>query len=186
MNVVKTTFPNFNEQSTLYCGDRPLATDLLILECQWQEASRLSKEAGEDPTLLAKAESSLFDFSRTAQRIMSNASSNYTLTRLYQGTAVALAAVLVSLFTLRDSFFRLFGAIRCFVFVFVGYATLMFASSYVEEEQQFWYWILTGWTSYLYLRTYVTYIMCTDAAFADQLSDIIKQQAVRNLAVPFF
>lgn len=35
---------------------------------------------------------------------------------------------------------------------FVGvtslYGVMMFASSYVEEEQQFWYWITSGWLVY--------------------------------------
>ncbi|KAJ4402279.1 major facilitator super transporter protein [Didymella pomorum] len=31
------------------------------------------------------------------------------------------------------------------------YTVLMFASSYVEEEHNFWYWITSGWFFYLYL-----------------------------------
>lgn len=29
----------------------------------------------------------------------------------------------------------------------------MFASSYVEEEQQFWYWVFTGWTFYMHVKS---------------------------------
>jgi len=28
----------------------------------------------------------------------------------------------------------------------------MFASSYVEEEQQFWYWVVSGWVTVLLIR----------------------------------
>jgi len=33
-----------------------------------------------------------------------------------------------------------------------AYMITMFASSYVEEEQQFWYWIMAGWMIVLFLK----------------------------------
>lgn len=30
--------------------------------------------------------------------------------------------------------------------------SMMFASSYVEEEQQFWYWMISGWLGYLWCK----------------------------------
>ncbi|EEP78317.1 conserved hypothetical protein [Uncinocarpus reesii 1704] len=154
LNVVKATFPQFNEQSAVYCGEKDLSTSLSILECQWRKASQLAVDAKDNATLLPDAEASLVEFCRTAQRIMSNASSNYTLSRLYQGTAVAAIAVLLSLVSISQTHFNLTAALKYFIGVVVSYFFLMFASSYVEEEQQFWYWVLTGWIYYLYVKRY--------------------------------
>jgi hypothetical protein len=32
---------------------------------------------------------------------------------------------------------------------------MMFATSYVEEEQHFWYWATAAWMAYLYASKYV-------------------------------
>lgn len=32
---------------------------------------------------------------------------------------------------------------------------MMFATSYVEEEQHFWYWVTAAWMAYLYTAKYV-------------------------------
>lgn len=83
---------------------------------------------------------------------MSNASSNYNLMRLYQGTVVAAGAVLLSFMSVIRRSVTLSGATTFLSLITSSYAILMFASSYVEEEQQFWYWIFTGWASYLYMK----------------------------------
>lgn len=35
------------------------------------------------------------------------------------------------------------------------YGVMMFATSYVEEEQHFWYWATAAWMAYLYAAKYV-------------------------------
>jgi hypothetical protein len=52
--------------------------------------------------------------------------------------------------TMMSSFLKCEIAIVAFLF-----GTLMFASSYVEEEQQFWYWITTSHFFLAYLRRYL-------------------------------
>jgi ethanolaminephosphotransferase len=86
---------------------------------------------------------------------MSSAASNYDVSRLLSGIGLVALSVTVtsivvlteSTFTQRDTFF--------FLLITVLYGAMMFASSYVEEEQHFWYWITGGWISYLALRKYV-------------------------------
>lgn len=34
----------------------------------------------------------------------------------------------------------------------IAYAVMMFASSFVEEEQHFWYWVASGWFMALFLK----------------------------------
>ncbi|KAI1947587.1 major facilitator super transporter protein [Ophidiomyces ophidiicola] len=155
LNVVKETFPKFNTRSDLYCDTRNSSADLTSLECRWQKASQLVQQSKSDRSFLAEAELSLIEFSRAAQTIMSNAASNYILARLYYGTVIAAAAVFLCIILCCDPLLlnRASGAIQYFILAIAGYFALMFASSYVEEEQQFWYWILTGWTGYLYIKT---------------------------------
>lgn len=86
---------------------------------------------------------------------MSSTASNYDVSRLVSGIVLVALSVIVAFivnlaeptFMQRDSLF--------FLFLTVLYGVMMFASSYVEEEQHFWYWITGGWIAYLALRKYV-------------------------------
>lgn len=84
--------------------------------------------------------------------MMSHTASNYSLTRLRLGMATAAMALLmalaVSLPTLRES-----GSTGLlFMALAFAYGGMMFASSYVEEEQHFWYWCLSCWLAWLLLK----------------------------------
>jgi ethanolaminephosphotransferase len=81
---------------------------------------------------------------------MSSAASNYDVNRLVTGIGVAFSSIAlaaVAATSNRASFLSSDGA---FAFLLTTlYAIMMFASSYVEEEQHFWYWITGGWIAYL-------------------------------------
>lgn len=86
---------------------------------------------------------------------MSSTASNYDVSRLISGIVlVALSIIVTSIVVLTDSTVmhtdNLF-----FLLTTILYGSMMFASSYVEEEQHFWYWITGGWIAYLALRKYV-------------------------------
>lgn len=80
---------------------------------------------------------------------MSGMASNYDTDKLMLGGAITLAAMLTAgaavAMTTKITF-RTFGP---FALVTVLYGVMMFASSYVEEEQHFWYWSTTAWLLYL-------------------------------------
>lgn len=83
---------------------------------------------------------------------MSSTSSNYDLTRLNLGLYTGGFAALLSV----PATYKLLSKFRhsgiFLMFSVLGYGGMMFASSYVEEEQQFWYWLFTGWVFYLHIR----------------------------------
>ena len=69
-------------------------------------------------------------------------------------TVLAVAAFAVSLTlipVLIDS--KFYGPLPSFaITVLFMYGTMMFASSYVEEEHHFWYWASSGWLALLLLK----------------------------------
>lgn len=86
---------------------------------------------------------------------MSSTASNYDVSRLVSGVIlVSLSLTIASIVLLSQSTSRqpdhLF-----FLLITVLYGIMMFASSYVEEEQHFWYWITGGWIACLAIRKYV-------------------------------
>lgn len=90
---------------------------------------------------------------RRAQDVMSSMASNYDMPRLMAGQALAAAAVLCASFATLNIGGRDFRRLLPFTFVAVAYGVMMFASSYVEEEQHFWYWTTTAWLALLGLKS---------------------------------
>jgi ethanolaminephosphotransferase len=88
---------------------------------------------------------------------MSSTASNYDMTRLVAGIGIsglafvsACISALLNQSTANVDSFVLFIATAL-------YGVMMFASSYVEEEQHFWYWIAGGWFAYLRARRSVSF-----------------------------
>lgn len=78
--------------------------------------------------------------------------SNYDMRKLILGPAIAAVAcvlattALVWTGTSDAQSLLVFGAIT------LAYGIMMFASSYVEEEQHFWYWTTTAWMASLVVK----------------------------------
>ena len=83
---------------------------------------------------------------------MSSTASNYGLERLRIGIAIAAMASVFTLWNISSILLAQKDVGIWTLTVTVLYGGMMFASSYVEEEHNFWYWATSGWLGWLFLR----------------------------------
>jgi ethanolaminephosphotransferase len=86
---------------------------------------------------------------------MSSTASNYDTSKLVEGQALGFSALVAA--TVAASSTILVSVKNCYPIMLIGllYGIMMFSSSYVEEEQHFWYWTSTAWVGLLWIRSYV-------------------------------
>ncbi|KAJ6120233.1 GPI ethanolamine phosphate transferase 2 [Penicillium sp. IBT 18751x] len=154
LNTVRATFPNSEFDDDTLASDCVSSADSGIggARCAWAQVQQLRSSSISADKQFSTIGPALMRFSRIAQDVMSSTASNYDVSRLCLGLFVTgVAMVLVSRSVLyectQSAHTGLFLA-----FMLLGYGSMMFASSYVEEEQHFWYWIWTGWMFYLHIR----------------------------------
>ena len=77
--------------------------------------------------------------------MLSGIASNYDLNKMYTGIATAVVAVALAITSVLNSDMKPGLGNLAYGTNLFTYSATMFASSYVEEEQQFWHWALGGW-----------------------------------------
>lgn len=88
---------------------------------------------------------------RETQETMSGAASDYNVPHLFIGTALSFLVCILAFSALPS--FKSINATGIFTILStLLYTILMFASSYVEEEHNFWYWITSAWFALLFLQ----------------------------------
>jgi ethanolamine phosphate transferase 2 subunit G len=83
---------------------------------------------------------------------MSSMASNYDVSRLLGGQMVSVVAVVCAAAAAHRFIDGTLAQSLPLAIISLGYGIMMFASSYVEEEQHFWYWATTAWFAYLGLK----------------------------------
>ena len=85
---------------------------------------------------------------------MSSTASNYDVSRLFLGTSIAFLSFGLTYQTLPK--LRPISSTAIFyTLALLLYGILMFASSYVEEEHNFWYWATSAWFFCLFIYEFV-------------------------------
>jgi ethanolaminephosphotransferase len=86
---------------------------------------------------------------------MSNTASNYDITKLATGQTMAAIALFLASAAAGPTIIASLKTCSPIMATALLYGIMMFASSYVEEEQHFWYWATTAWLMLLWIKSYV-------------------------------
>ncbi|KAF2219724.1 hypothetical protein BDZ85DRAFT_268247 [Elsinoe ampelina] len=118
------------------------------LQCLWGRAQRMILGASIDGRFTIKQQAqALQDFLKEAQNTLSATASSYNVLRLISGIALAMTASIASFYLIRS--LGMGPATIGFSLLTTLYGIMMFASSYVEEEQHIWYWAAPAWLAVL-------------------------------------
>ena len=85
---------------------------------------------------------------------MSNTASDYDIMKLHIGITLAVLSTIFSIVVAwLTQRLQTSGIVWLSLLVPI-YGAMMFASSFVEEEHHFWYWLVSGWMAWLQFSTY--------------------------------
>jgi ethanolaminephosphotransferase len=152
--IVRAAYPDFDGKGSLSDCIKA-STDVEELSCWW-EKSQMAYEnfkmngANQDVTLEL-----LSVFSTRCQDVLSMAASNYNLKLMITGTVLTFLSSILSIFGIFLSSENSRLANLFFPLSTLLYGVMMFASSYVEEEHHFWYWVASGWFICIFVKGYV-------------------------------
>lgn len=113
------------------------------LACLWAFAESKTDERPNQRSV-GDAQAAITKFLLTAQDSLSGTASSYNLPRMVTGMVLTTIIIMLTLSSF-PSLWPPSAASTFFAFTSIFYGIMMFASSYVEEEQQFWYWITPAW-----------------------------------------
>ncbi|PSN71579.1 alkaline phosphatase-like protein [Corynespora cassiicola Philippines] len=118
------------------------------LACKWQHIVQAMSTSSTGQS--KQQVEAIYSFLTEAQETLSSTASNYNIPRLQLGMALAaLSCIVIFIYLLPLRPITSTGI--AFSLTLSLYAVLMFASSYVEEEHNFWYWATSAWFFYLFI-----------------------------------
>ncbi|KAK5061599.1 hypothetical protein LTR84_008143 [Exophiala bonariae] len=150
-HIAEATFPIDFKQGTLSDDCFNKGSDSAALACLWHRISA-TRSTSQPGSLSPNSIVDLKTFLYKAQDVLSGTASNYGLTNMHIGIALGAVGLFCCLPTFVPGVFQAGMDGLFLTFVLITYILTMFASSYVEEEHQFWYWILGGWLMLLYVK----------------------------------
>ncbi|KAF7889213.1 hypothetical protein EAF00_009513 [Botryotinia globosa] len=151
LSVVTATFPSFeNEGPSENCHQ--LSSSVDDLACQWRSITQglVGLQANEQDHAIWVA--AVTKWLKEAQELMSGTASNYDVRKLITGQVIATLASVMAGVVAGPLILNNIKASIPFIATCLSYGIMMFASSFVEEEQHFWYWTTTGWLFLLSIK----------------------------------
>ena len=133
------------------CNPKP-SQDAARLACAWREADHAYRDVKMGASNVVQAMAPIRSFLADAQDMLSGTASNYNLDQMYIGIGIVGAGVMLAAISVPWADMGLSLGSSAYGMILLTYAGTMFASSYVEEEQQFWYWALGGWLIALHCK----------------------------------
>jgi ethanolaminephosphotransferase len=151
--IAEATFPLAFVQYTTseVCHSRP-DQDVARLACAWREADNGYRSVQMGASTAAQAMVPIWSFLRQGQDMLSGTASNYNLDKMYAGIAIAVLGVALAVTSILSAHVKLDLGTLANNTISLTYGATMFASSYVEEEQQFWYWAVGSWLIALHCK----------------------------------
>lgn len=144
--VARATYPEAFDLGQILCMDNDKLTDKQRLACKWFSIKEMHSTLVADQHLFIRDGTPLIScFLKDVQRDLSGTASKYDTSSMFLGILLAALCCIPrhSLYSPQANGSRF--ATYAFFFVEATYSATMFASSYIEEEHQFWYWISGAW-----------------------------------------
>ncbi|KAH6671599.1 GPI ethanolamine phosphate transferase [Plectosphaerella plurivora] len=117
------------------------ADDALDLACEWRAIEERRRQLPPQNDKVDQAwVTSMSKWLERAGDLMSSMASNYDVSRLVLGQVLAALSVLATILLISPA-----ANLMPLLAAALLYGIMMFASSYVEEEQHFWYWVTSAW-----------------------------------------
>lgn len=151
-DIANATYSEAFKQHSTVSACNQATSDAGQLSCAWLDARQAVLDAQEDKLSAAQAITFTLKFLRSAQNQLSGTASNYDLVKMSIGIAIAVISLTLAMLSIPEGTFDTLVSSSSFALVGACHSVTMFASSYVEEEHQFWYWALGGWLMYLSIK----------------------------------
>ena len=151
-DIADATYPEMFKKysSAQVCGEAE--SDAAFLSCAWLDIRHLVQAVESHKSSVPKVTALTLKFLKSAQHLLSGAASNYDLVKMSAGIGFAATSLILAVVSIPNDTFDPMTSGVAFTLIVLFHSGTMFASSYVEEEHQFWYWILGGWLMYLSAR----------------------------------
>ncbi|KAH9221149.1 GPI ethanolamine phosphate transferase-like protein 2 [Leptodontidium sp. 2 PMI_412] len=151
LGVVTAAFPSF-EAATPATDCRDLSSNIDQLSCQWKIVTESQPKLEDDDLAIDKWLQITTKWLQEARDIMSSTASNYDVRKLATGQVVSTLALLLGVAAAFPTLASSFKESTPILLISLLYGIMMFASSYVEEEQHFWYWATSAWLVLLWIK----------------------------------